>query len=149
MNVPNEILTAMKLYFTLKFFLKCSLMTAIFIFLLSLFLNINKTEASFEILIFISLVCGLINGTYLSILKLLGVTNFLAWPNWTKVLEIVLYYGFLSLIEGIFSRTHLAGKVFFDYPFTYVYPIILITVLIYLFKRYLITTRFFKPSRDK
>lgn len=128
----------MKLSKLLKSFLIAFLLTVLMAIMMFFFIGIHKPEASFEIIVYISLIYGLLNGLCVTIYKIVRLSDYFEWQYWVRILEIGVYLELILFVERLFMHFNLIKvSIFFDFPFTYIYPLIIITILVYVFRGYL------------
>ena len=116
-------------------YLKIFLISFVLIFIVHYGISFNSKEAYPLYLVYYAVVSSFFNTLFLIGLRVSGVSKTNEWKILVLICEVLLYFAFQLGVEEIISSFGLRIKNgFFQFPFTLIYPLIPLSILVLLLR---------------
>ncbi len=121
----------------LKYLIKFFILSIIIVASLVFFMTGGKEEANVEAIIYIAIVASSFNIILIAITEIQKITNLKNTSIFFSLVEVSVYFFLVYMTERIIKWGHFSVKdnVLLDFPFTYMYPTVLLFMIFYFLKR--------------
>ena len=106
--------------------------SAIIYFIVISLLSIGNSESNIMIRLYIAVIAGVFNSLFILILSITKIFDVLQLSLTKQFIEMLLYIVLMLAFDYLARNASLShtARSFFDYPFSFIYPCILIFILI-------------------